>query len=294
MSEAALGLLLAALAAAATNGAYVVQHGALAAAEPLGRRASGTLRLLLSSRRWVAGALLGYVGLAAQIAAMTLIPLWNVQAVMAGGLLLALGGWTRCRRTGSTPRLAVAMILLGGGLVAVLAGGAHGASPSSVPVAGLALFLVAVIAAGVALPRHSVRLPRPTREALLAGLYYGATTTALAGALTALAGDRAVAAGMLVVAALLAIAGLLRFQRALQAGEAVTVVLLMSAATNATAMLGGILLAAGSAPGLLTSVGLTALCGAGVAAALPSRSSRDPTAAAVTPPCVGAVLLRRP
>lgn len=268
MSPTAAGFLLATVAAVATNGAYLVQHAALRTVAPLtSRGAAGALRSLLQSGAWLRGALLGYAGLGAQIAAMALVPLWLVQAIMAAGLVVALGGWAWRGQPGDPGRLAAAVMLLGAGLAAVVVGGARTAPPASAPLGTLGGFAAVVTTAAVLLPHGADRLRRSSRDALSGGLLYGVTTTAIAAALASAGHDLVLAAALLGLAGATAIVGLVRFQRALQAGDPVTGVLLMSAAMNTVALLGGLLLVGGGAPGPVGLAGVVALCGAGFMAA---------------------------
>ncbi|MEA2144354.1 MAG: hypothetical protein QOI64_2784, partial [Solirubrobacteraceae bacterium] len=95
------GIVAASAAALLVNSSYLVQHAALATtpairvSQPL-----ATVRGLLASRAWVAGALLGYSGLALNTLALGLAPLSLVQSIIAAGLVVvALGAaWARRRR----------------------------------------------------------------------------------------------------------------------------------------------------------------------------------------------------
>jgi hypothetical protein len=133
----------------------------------------------------------------------------------------------------------------------------------------LALFAATAVAAAIAVQRVGPRASSPSADAVAAGLLYGVTTVAIATTLAILSRSVPQAGGVLLLGAACAVAGLPRFQRALQGGAPVRAVLLMSAATNVTAILGGLLLAGGSAFEPLTLAGLLALGGAGVVAAGP-------------------------
>jgi hypothetical protein len=272
MTGPTLGLLLAAVAAVAINAAYVLQHDALGTVEPIAAAGvRGTLRALLGSRRWIAAAVLGYGGLVAQIAAMALAPAWIVQSVLAAGLVVALAGWAwRGHRGHVAPQL-VALILLAAGLTAIVASGFHASRPDAIPLLSLAVFAAVASTVACVLALGRGRLPAPAANACAAGLLYGVTTASLATTLAAAPDSALLAAGVLVPGGVCAVGGLLRFQRALQAGSPVTVVLIMSAAMNATAIAGGLLLAGGTAPGPVASAGLVALCAAGAVAAVPAR-----------------------
>ncbi|MDX6702850.1 MAG: Magnesium transporter, partial [Baekduia sp.] len=76
-------------AAVAINAGYVVQHRGLAVAPRIDpRRPLAALRALLRSRRWLAGAGLGYGGLALELVALTTLPLSAVQATIGAGLVV--------------------------------------------------------------------------------------------------------------------------------------------------------------------------------------------------------------
>ncbi|MCW3016017.1 MAG: hypothetical protein JWO02_3109 [Solirubrobacterales bacterium] len=273
MSSLSLGLALATLAAVAVNAGYVVQHGALSTVEPLhGRSSRETLRALLASRRWVIGALLGYGGLATQIVAMALAPAWAVQAVLAAGLVVALAGWAWRDRAEPMMRQLVAVAMIAAGLVVVVRSVGHGTGAPQIPMLLLGLFAATAVGAALAAQRIGEPAPSPSTDAVAAGLLYGVTTTAIATTLAILPKSVPQAGGVLLFGAACAVAGLPRFQRALQGGAPVRAVLLMSAATNVTAILGGLLLAGGNPPEPLTLAGLLALGGAGVVAAGPAST----------------------
>src|SRR4051795_9516327 len=76
-------------AAIAINAGYVVQHGGLSSAPRIElRRPLAAVAALLRSRRWVAGALLGYAGLGLELLALTALPLSAGQATIGAGLVV--------------------------------------------------------------------------------------------------------------------------------------------------------------------------------------------------------------
>ncbi|MDX6725084.1 MAG: hypothetical protein QOD73_3488, partial [Solirubrobacteraceae bacterium] len=84
-----LYLVAAVAAAIATNAGYVVQHHGLAGAPAIDpRRPLAVVLALLRSRRWVAGALLGYAGLGLEVVALVALPLSAVQATIGAGLVV--------------------------------------------------------------------------------------------------------------------------------------------------------------------------------------------------------------
>lgn len=271
-------------AALALNGSYLVQHAGLASAPPVrGTRPVATIAALLRSRRWLAGALLGYAGLGLEGAATTGVAMSIVQAIVAAGLVVVVLGAARMARRAPSRREALAVALTGGALVALAltapAGGLH-ALPSPGALLACALLAGTGVAALVVGPggRHPVRL------ALAAGVLYGITTVALAALLRALLHSPStptLAAEALGLCAITATGGFFAFQRALQAGSPVVVVTLMTVATNATAIAGGLfalsdpLAAAGVARALqlaalaLAAAGALLLVAGGVANAAP-------------------------
>ena len=116
----ALGLLAAAAASAAFNVGIVLQAGD-ARREPAaeGLRLSLLVRLA-QRRRWIAGFLLGGVGFALQVLALSLAPFVVVQPVLAAGLLLMLYLGVRMlgERVGVAEVLGVLGITAGIGLLA--------------------------------------------------------------------------------------------------------------------------------------------------------------------------------
>lgn len=90
MSGLLPGLALALAASVALNTSYVLQHRGAAAVPRITPRAPlATLRGLLASRWWAAGALAGMAGWAMHVGALSSAPLSLVQAFVAGGLALA-------------------------------------------------------------------------------------------------------------------------------------------------------------------------------------------------------------
>lgn len=267
------GILVAAASSLALNTSYAIQHRGLTDGPALDhRRPLASLRTLLRSRRWLGGALLGYAGLALDLLAMTLAPLWVVQSVLAIGLVVVLAVWNRARGRGWRA-MAPASSLLGAGLLALALTGSGGrsgivASPSALVAAGL----VTALLTGVVLTRRA--LAPTARSSIASGILYGATTVGFAAVLTAVrlpTVDTGLALAGAALAATTTTAGFACFQRALQTGEPIAVVTTMTAGMNASAIAGG--LALGGAAGLSGSAlalrvgGLIALCAAGAVGA---------------------------
>ncbi|MBI5104416.1 MAG: hypothetical protein HZB46_05420 [Solirubrobacterales bacterium] len=281
------GIATAAGASVALNASYVMQHQALAGtpAVRVGHPIQA-VRGLLASRRWVLGACCGYLGLVLNIAAMTLAPLWLVQATLATGLALASYLWARVARQPLRAGQRAALLLLGVGVLALGLAGAHGEAgvhTSVLPLAGFAgvfggLAVIAVCRMGTA---------KAWRLGLAAGLSYGVTTVALAALVAAVRANATDAATVMLATAVggtSVVGGFLSFQRGLQMGHIAPVVTLMTAAMNGVAMIGGLLLGGGLAVDwrtrALQSAGLIALCAAsGMAATGLTRRSAAPNPA---------------
>jgi drug/metabolite transporter (DMT)-like permease len=253
----ALGLGLALLASLALNGSYLLQHvGAQDAPEVTVRHPLRTVRGLLRSRLWLAGLVAGLSGWALHVGALANAPLSLVQAFAAGGLALVVPAGTRLlhERLSRTELLAVALMVAALALLALGAHGAHralgahgtlghhGHAGPALPVLALtaALTLAALLAAGLALRR---RAGAATLGAA-AGILYGAGDAATK-AVTVTAHHHGLAAALASpwtgAVALLSAGAFFCFQRGLQSGAAVPVIALMTAGTNAAAILCGLL-----------------------------------------------------
>lgn len=272
--QLALGLGLAGAASVGLAAGPLLQHEALATLPRLSRRAPlAALRALVGARRWRRGALLGYGGLALQVTAMALAPLWIVQAVLGAGLVAVVMRWSRRRGTPLGARERGGVALLGVALVALAP--SAGAARTGVAAGPAALLACGALAGLLALAALRARRPRDrtARLSLAAGALYAATTVALAAALGAAGGGpdaTATLAAAGLVAPATAVAGFALFQRALQRGPAPSAIVLMAAVMNGLALLGGLALAGGSAPSPLARgaqlAGLAALAGAGALA----------------------------
>jgi hypothetical protein len=240
MSALAVGLALALLASAALNGSYLLQHvGARDAPAVAARHPLRTLRGLLGSRLWAAGLAAGLLGWALHVGALAHAPLSLVQAFAVGGLALAVPVAALALREplahGELAAIATMIAALG-----LLALGARAGTPTSVPALPLGAYLgaCALLAGAVA------RRPGPGMLGAAAGVLYGAADAATKAA-TIVAHRHGLSAALLgpwpLAVALLSCGAFLCFQRGLQTGAAVPVVALMTAATNAVAILGGLL-----------------------------------------------------
>jgi hypothetical protein len=243
MSPLAVGAGLAVAASVALNASYLMQHAGTQGAPPVSaRRPLVTLRALLTSRWWLAGLVAGLTGWALHVAALSQAPLSIVQAVAAGGLALTVpaAAWAFGERLGRTERFALTAMIAG---LVLLGVGAVAPPVTAVPSVGMLVFLVvAGLAAGaLALTREGPARARALGAA--GGVLYGAGDAATkAVTINFHGGVVAVLTSPWTLAVLLASAGaFLAFQRGLQIGPSVPVVALMTAATNAVAVLGGLL-----------------------------------------------------
>ncbi len=240
MSAFATGALLAVAASVLLNGSYLLQHaGSQAAPAVTMRRPLATLGGLLRSRWWVAGLGAGLAGWGLHVAALSVAPLSVVQAVVAGGLALTVPAAALAfgERLSRSEQVALVAMIAGLTLLAVVAGASPTAAIRRPPMA--AYLAGAVALAGLLAATRS----GPGRSRALAaagGVLYGAADAAT----KALMVERHAGAGpvalWLGLALVLSAGAFLCFQRGLQLGPAVPVVALMTAATNAVAVLGGL------------------------------------------------------
>jgi hypothetical protein len=239
------GLALAIGASVALNASFLLQHaGSATAADITPLRPVATLRSLLRSPLWALGAVVGVAGWAMHVGALSHAPLSLVQAFVAGGLALtvpmaAIGLHHRIdpdeRRAAGLMVAALVLLALG------LHDTGRNAGFSS---AGLAAYLAALVVPAAALVALVRGLGRPAALGVAGGLLYGAADLAVK-ALTGVASHHG-AAGVLAsawlpVAVALTIAAFFAFQRGLQAGRPVTVIALMTAATNVGSIVGAFL-----------------------------------------------------
>jgi drug/metabolite transporter (DMT)-like permease len=243
MSPLLIGLGLAVIASVALNASYLLQHaGSRHAPELSVRRPLAGLRSLLGSRWWLAGAAAGAGGWALHTGALAHAPLSLVQAFAAGGLALTVPA--AARAFGQRLRRAeLAAVLVLVAALALLGLGASAPALTAVPAASLAasLGLAGAIAAALA---GAIRGPRRAHALGAAGgLLYGAADAATkAVTVDAHAGlSAALTSPWLAAVAAISVGAFVCFQRGLQIGPAVPVIALMTATTNATAILIGLL-----------------------------------------------------
>jgi hypothetical protein len=235
IDQTIIALLITLASAIALNWGYLREHQAANALPPLEiRRPLHTARLLLASRRWLAGFGAEMAGWGLFVLALALAPLALVQAASAGGIgiLAALVSRFKLARLSASERAGVGLSVAGLALLGVsLAGGAGSGSEASWPSLGLwfagsAAAAAAVIGAG--------------RRLLGAGAAFGvATGVAFA------AGDvatKATVAGDLVLAPVLVAcygAGTMLLQMGFQRGRALVTAGLATLLTNAIPIAAG-------------------------------------------------------
>jgi drug/metabolite transporter (DMT)-like permease len=243
MSSLAIGLALALVASLALNGSYVIQHvGSVGGPDVDVRRPIATFAGLFRSRVWLAGGALGMAGWAIHVTALAHAPLSLVQAFVAGGLAvvapLASRGLGHPLSRGEWIGVATAVTAL-----ALLCVGLRAPAPrDDVPVGTMVAFLAACAVGALALARANPSW-RAHALGLAGGVLYGAADVSIKG-LTAVAhvhGFAGVAASPWLLSAALATAGaFFAFQRGLQTGRPVPTIVLMTAATTVSSIIGGI------------------------------------------------------
>jgi hypothetical protein len=249
-----LGFLLALASSLALNGGYLLQHiGGGAAPAVDARRPVATVRGLLRSPLWVLGMATDIVGSLLHIGALAVAPLTLVQAFSAGGLALVVPASSRLARS----PLHRAEYIAVGVIVAALGALAVNPVPTSVAPASAGpplvfLGVVLAVAAGLAATRGP---RRAAALALIAGLLYGLSDAATKGFTDAVGHGLlgAVLSPWPPVIVALCIVAFFALQRGLQLGAAATVIVLMTAATNVTAVAAGVALFAesfGARPGV--------------------------------------------
>jgi hypothetical protein len=237
------GLALALVASLALNAAFLLQHAGGRDRPPVHPlRPVASLRGLLGSRLWSVGLAVGLSGWALHVAALSRAPLSLVQAFAGGGIALAAPVGTRAlgQRLTRRERHGVALVALA--LVALSLGARQGGGR---PPSALAMLPYLAVCGGLAaLLAAAPSARRPAALGAAGGLLYGAGDAATK-AVTAVAAGGGVGAALLspwLAAVLLAAAGaFFCFQRGLQTGTAVPVIALMTAATNVSAVAGGVL-----------------------------------------------------
>ena len=294
MSALALGLVLAVAASVALNGSYLIQHVGSAGAPPVdARRPLATLRSLLRSRAWAAGAALGMGGWAMHVAALSHAPLSLVQAFVAGGLGVMAPPASRALRNPLSRAEWVGVAAAVAALALLCVGLRDPGLHYSVRPGAMVAFLVA--AAGfAALLATTGRIGRGQALGLAGGVLYGTADVAIK-ALTGVAHAHGpggvITSPWLVVAAAASVCAFFAFQRGLQCGRAVPVVVLMTAATTVLSLAGGFVVFGdplGSTPALvvlhLAAFAMVTAAAAALAPVATAATVAEPEAPASSPP----------
>jgi hypothetical protein len=177
LGQTILGLALTLVSACLINWGYLTEHGAASTLPPLSpRRPVRSLRLLLGSRRWLAGFGAETAGFGLYVAAVALAPLALVQAIAAGGIgvLAFLVAKTTGTRLDTRERLGVVVAIGGLALLGTsLAGGSeHGAAADWIPIA---MWLGASVAvATLAVTSAATILRGGAAFGVAAGILFGA------------------------------------------------------------------------------------------------------------------------
>jgi len=240
MSSVAFGLVLALGASVALNAGFVLQHAGAAHAPAITpRHPLATVRGLLRSPAWAAGAVAGFGGWGLHVAALSHAPLSLVQAFVAGGLALTvpMAALALGHRAGpAEKRAALAMVVA---LVLLSLGLRGGSRAAAFDPAVLAAYVAALALAAAALCAAVRGTRRAAALGVAGGLLYGAADLAI----KALTGEHGfthvLGSPWLPVAGAFTIGAFFAFQRALQTGGAVVVIALMTAATNVGSIAGG-------------------------------------------------------
>jgi len=173
--QTVFALVVTLVSAVAINWGYLIEHDAASELPALSvRRPLRTVRLLLASRRWLAGFALETGGFVLYLVALALAPLALVQSVAAGGigvlaLLVARVGRTRLE---TRERIGVAIAVAGLALLAIsLAGGSAEGTGATWYATGL--WLAASVGAAVAAVTVGARpLPGGAAFGLAAGTLF--------------------------------------------------------------------------------------------------------------------------
>jgi uncharacterized membrane protein len=270
VSRLVIGLSLALLASVMLNVSYLLEHaGASTAPEIDIRTPLRTMKALLSSRLWLAGGVLGTVGWAMHVAALTRAPLSLVQAFLVGGtaLIVPIAVHVLGHRLTHGELAGIGLMALA--LLALTLGRGRVGIHSRFLAWQLGLYLAFTSAAAGVLLLNEQR--RAQGLGLAGGILYGAADVAIK-ALTGIASRHGIGSVLsspwLLVAIVLSVTAFFCFQRGLQTGKAVPVIALMTAGTIVVSVLGGLIVFGdplGRQPAVIV-LHLAAFVGVGVAA----------------------------
>ncbi|MGI8631833.1 MAG: hypothetical protein ACR2NA_04705 [Solirubrobacterales bacterium] len=262
-----IGVLSALLCAFFTNLAFLYKHrGACEAPTVEIRTPLVSARALFRSKWFAIGMGVALLAWLFHVAAMALAPLSLVQAVIAGGLvwLAVLADRMFGFDVGRRQWLGVALVALGLALLAITV--PHSSNPSSAySLAAMIAFEGGLVLIGAALVlMHRIEQLQPHHGNALAvssGLLFGVSDIAIKAMTGYGLGFAATPWFPLAIAA--SIGAFFASARALQKGEAVSVITLTAAAANTSTVAGGIIVfgdpIAGDVLGLLVQFGAFAL-----------------------------------
>lgn len=251
----ALGVAVAAAAAACYDLGYVLEKQALTNLPSLGMRPGSVIRTVLGSSRWVAGFVAMLAGLALQVVALTLAPVAVVQPVLAGGVLaLVLAGrMVLGERLGRRESVAAGLVVAAVLSIAISSqpgGGVASSAPAgrylalALPCAAVAVAAVWLCRAGASGSRAS-HGRRAAAMVVSAGLLYGLGAIAEKAVATHLVGRGMVAGSVAAlgtpypwVFVAVTLAGMIVFQVALQRHPATLVAPLVNLVSSGLALIG--------------------------------------------------------
>jgi hypothetical protein len=236
-----LGFGLAIASSLALNAGYLLQHRGGGAAPAVDVRTPiATVRGLLRSPLWALGMGIDILGSVLHIGALAVAPLTLVQAFSAGGLALVVPASARLARSPlhRAEYVAVGVIILALAVLAI-----SPATTSIAPVsAGPPLVFLGVVLVAAAVLAATRGPRRGAALALVAGLLYGLSDAATKGFTDAAAHGvlGAVLTPWPPVVVAFCVVAFFALQRGLQLSAAATVIVLMTAATNVTAVAAGV------------------------------------------------------
>jgi hypothetical protein len=228
------GLLLALISAALINIGFLLQHRGLHRTSCAGTVAQ--LRRAMREPVWLAGQALGWVGFAAQIAAVAVAPLSLVQAFAAGGLALSVPVAAGLFHYHVTRPQMLAVLLMAAGLAALPIG--YSTARDHLGTTSLVIAVAAATVAALVVSRVSASWAR----AIAAGVFYGVADAAIKAVSLGWHGHGAgaVLSGWTLVAAAATFGGFLAFQSALRGDGPVAAISLMNGLAALVALVCGL------------------------------------------------------
>ncbi|MDX6721682.1 MAG: hypothetical protein QOD73_86 [Solirubrobacteraceae bacterium] len=262
-----IGILLAFLCAVVSNLGFFLKHRGACACEKVDvRHPLRSAKALWTSKWFAIGMLVGGVGWALHVAAISLAPLSVVQVVLSGGVVLIavmadrlFGFQVGRRQWWGLALTAVGLVLLG--VTMPDPGGAHSSFSSPAMIAfeavlfGMGGLLILGPRAGAPAEHHGVML------AAAAGILFGVCNVAVK-ALSGIAGAGGVfglVSPWLFVAVAASAAAFYASARSLQDGEAVSVIAITGTAANIAGIAGGIIVFGDPMPGTAVGVAVQAV-----------------------------------